>query len=236
MQNASDSGENLQKLLSIGQASEYLGISIDTLRRWEKKGKLVSYRSPGGHRYFRKSDLDKLFGRKYERAVETQPRKRREIKTKDSIQQEAVTQEVLEEKISTGFQILDRPVREVIVPKTTPVRIIKEEIKSFTTFVEDQFSFIPHPNPQIQPSRSQSILEPPAVSSASANQYREILSEGTEKKIFLTTNQIVFIVILVTILILFVVVLLTVTRPSSQELLSPVAYFYQKSYQLKIEN
>jgi len=53
--------------LSIGKASEYLGVSIDTLRRWEKKGRVNAYRSPGGHRYFEKNDLDNLFGKKYSR-------------------------------------------------------------------------------------------------------------------------------------------------------------------------
>jgi len=33
-----------QKKLSIGEASEYLGVSIDTLRRWEKKGKIEPMR------------------------------------------------------------------------------------------------------------------------------------------------------------------------------------------------
>ncbi len=59
------------KLLSIGEASDYLGISIDTLRRWEKKGKVPTYRSPGGHRYFKKLDLENLFGTKYDRFEET---------------------------------------------------------------------------------------------------------------------------------------------------------------------
>lgn len=53
--------------LSIGKASEYLGVSIDTLRRWEKKGRITPLRSPGGHRYFSKEELDKLFGKKYVR-------------------------------------------------------------------------------------------------------------------------------------------------------------------------
>lgn len=57
--------------LSIGDAADYLGVSIDTLRRWEKKEKIKALRSPGGHRYFDKSDLDKLFGTKYERVEET---------------------------------------------------------------------------------------------------------------------------------------------------------------------
>jgi excisionase family DNA binding protein len=60
--------------LSIGKSSEYLGVSIDTLRRWEEKGKLITYRSPGGHRYFKKNELDQLFNTKYERvAPEKQP-------------------------------------------------------------------------------------------------------------------------------------------------------------------
>ncbi len=53
--------------LSIGKASKYLGVSIDTLRRWVAAGKLKTYRSPGGHRYFDKLELDEIFGTKYER-------------------------------------------------------------------------------------------------------------------------------------------------------------------------
>lgn len=53
--------------LSIGQAAKFLKISIDTLRRWDKKGKIKSYRSPGGHRYFLKDDLKKLQNQKYVR-------------------------------------------------------------------------------------------------------------------------------------------------------------------------
>jgi excisionase family DNA binding protein len=55
------------KRFSIGEASEYLSVSIDTLRRWEKKGRISALRSPGGHRYFLKKDLDDLFGKKYTR-------------------------------------------------------------------------------------------------------------------------------------------------------------------------
>ena len=52
-----------QDKLSIGKASEYLGFAIETLRRWDKKGKIRSYRSPGGHRYFLREDLDNLLSR-----------------------------------------------------------------------------------------------------------------------------------------------------------------------------
>jgi len=46
-------------LLSIKAASEKLGISIGTLREWERKGMITSARTPGGHRRY---DVDKLYG------------------------------------------------------------------------------------------------------------------------------------------------------------------------------
>src|SRR3989344_5458052 len=45
-------------LVSIREAAEILGVSIDTLRRWDKSGKLKSIRTQGGHRKYRKSELD----------------------------------------------------------------------------------------------------------------------------------------------------------------------------------
>jgi excisionase family DNA binding protein len=63
------------KRLSIGEASEYLGVSIDTLRRWEKKGRIEPLRSPGGHRYYTQTDLDNLFNKKYTRDEPTIRRK-----------------------------------------------------------------------------------------------------------------------------------------------------------------
>lgn len=48
-----------EKLLTITEASEILGISVDTLRRWDKSGKLVAIRKEGGvHRYYRQKDLE----------------------------------------------------------------------------------------------------------------------------------------------------------------------------------
>ncbi len=45
--------------ISIGKAAEELGVSIETLRRWENSGKIVSERTPKGHRRY---DLSKLRG------------------------------------------------------------------------------------------------------------------------------------------------------------------------------
>ncbi len=48
-----------EKLLTIGQASEYLGVSLNTLRRWDESGKLVAIKKNGGtHRYYREKDLE----------------------------------------------------------------------------------------------------------------------------------------------------------------------------------
>ena len=44
-------------MLSIKEASEFLGVSTDTLRRWEKANKIKSVRTTGGHRRYEKKDL-----------------------------------------------------------------------------------------------------------------------------------------------------------------------------------
>ena len=37
------------KLLMPSQVAEYYGVSINTVRRWVKQGKLASVETPGGH-------------------------------------------------------------------------------------------------------------------------------------------------------------------------------------------
>ncbi len=41
-----------EKLISIREAAEILGVSLDTLRRWDKKGVFSAIKSPGGHRFY----------------------------------------------------------------------------------------------------------------------------------------------------------------------------------------
>jgi putative resolvase len=52
----------MSKLLTIKQASEYLNVSQDTLRKWDKSGKLNSLTTSGGHRRYLQEDLDKFIG------------------------------------------------------------------------------------------------------------------------------------------------------------------------------
>ncbi|MEA3489276.1 MAG: IS607 family transposase [Candidatus Omnitrophota bacterium] len=50
----------MSRLIKIGEAAKLLGVSIQTLRRWEREGELLPDRkSDGGTRYY---DLDRLFG------------------------------------------------------------------------------------------------------------------------------------------------------------------------------
>jgi len=55
------------RYVQIGKAAEILGVSIDTVRRWDKAGKLHSVRLDGKNRYFAISEL--------ERAEESKPLK-----------------------------------------------------------------------------------------------------------------------------------------------------------------
>ena len=50
------------KMLNITQASEYLNVSDDTLRLWDKSGKLKPLKTVGGHRRYRVEDLNKFLG------------------------------------------------------------------------------------------------------------------------------------------------------------------------------
>ena len=49
--------------LRLSEAASLLGISLNTLRRWSDAGKLVCYRSPGGHRRYRRNEIEALLSR-----------------------------------------------------------------------------------------------------------------------------------------------------------------------------
>ncbi len=47
-------------VVSIGEAATTLGVSVDTIRNWEKAGKITALRTPGGIRKFRLSEIQGL--------------------------------------------------------------------------------------------------------------------------------------------------------------------------------
>ena len=52
------------RLLTIKQASTYLNVSQDTLRKWDKVGKLKPLKTAGGHRRYDTDSLDEFLGKK----------------------------------------------------------------------------------------------------------------------------------------------------------------------------
>lgn len=57
--------------LRIGQAAELLGVSVDTIRRWEAGGRLLTIRTPGGQRRIPIEAVSRLLA---ERRKAVQPR------------------------------------------------------------------------------------------------------------------------------------------------------------------
>ena len=44
--------------LTLGQAAKYLGVAQSTIRKWSDQGRLPAFYTPGGHRRYRRRDLD----------------------------------------------------------------------------------------------------------------------------------------------------------------------------------
>jgi len=52
----------MKQLVSIGKASELLGVSIMTLRRWEAQGKIHPVYTQNGHRRYKVADIEEANG------------------------------------------------------------------------------------------------------------------------------------------------------------------------------
>ena len=55
-----------ERLINIKNAAEILGVSKETLRNWDKSGKLISVRTYGNHRRYRLSDILLIIGKENE--------------------------------------------------------------------------------------------------------------------------------------------------------------------------
>ena len=49
--------------LTLGQAAKYLGVAQSTIRKWSDQQRIPAFYTPGGHRRYRRSDLDAFLER-----------------------------------------------------------------------------------------------------------------------------------------------------------------------------
>jgi excisionase family DNA binding protein len=55
--------DNEPDWLTLGQAAKYLGMAQSTIRKWSDNGRLPAFYTPGGHRRYRRTDLDHFLER-----------------------------------------------------------------------------------------------------------------------------------------------------------------------------
>jgi twitching motility two-component system response regulator PilH len=56
-------GPQQPEWLTLGQAAKYLGVAQSTMRKWSDVGRVAAFYTPGGHRRYRRSDLDEFLER-----------------------------------------------------------------------------------------------------------------------------------------------------------------------------
>jgi excisionase family DNA binding protein len=49
--------------LTLGRAAKYLGVAQSTIRKWSDQGRVPAFYTPGGHRRYRRGDLDNFLER-----------------------------------------------------------------------------------------------------------------------------------------------------------------------------
>ncbi|HWH55299.1 MAG TPA: response regulator [Gaiellaceae bacterium] len=49
--------------LTLGQAAKYLGVAQSTIRKWSDQGRVPAFYTPGGHRRYKRGDLDSFLNR-----------------------------------------------------------------------------------------------------------------------------------------------------------------------------
>jgi excisionase family DNA binding protein len=55
-----DTYEQPDDLLPIGDTARLLGVSVPTIRRWESEGKIAGTRTLGGQRRFSRSEIERV--------------------------------------------------------------------------------------------------------------------------------------------------------------------------------
>lgn len=63
-------------MFSVSQTALRLGVCAHTIRRWDKRGFIHCYRTPGNHRRVPLSEVNRLLGKMHRELLETPSRKR----------------------------------------------------------------------------------------------------------------------------------------------------------------
>jgi molybdopterin-binding protein len=94
--------------IRVGKAAELLGVSSDTLRRWEASGKIRTRRSPGGQRLIALADVVRLSGARRAKAEE-----RTAVKQSARNRFEGIITRVEKDRISAVVEVRAGPHRLV---------------------------------------------------------------------------------------------------------------------------
>ena len=57
--NTKDTESNEADLVPIGEAARIFGVTVATVRRWEREGKISAQRTPGGQRRFDRAEIER---------------------------------------------------------------------------------------------------------------------------------------------------------------------------------
>src|SRR5260221_9664104 len=58
-----DTARRETEWLTLGQAARFLGVAQSTIRKWSDQGRVPAFYTPGGHRRYRRTDLDSFLDR-----------------------------------------------------------------------------------------------------------------------------------------------------------------------------
>lgn len=107
--------QDTEEPLRVGQAAAVLGVSVDTVRRWEDEGRITLERSEGGQRLVPMLEVRRL--------LDARPRKRHRIAATSARNQlEAVVTEVVADAAAATVEMQAGPFRLVALTTAESVR------------------------------------------------------------------------------------------------------------------
>ncbi|MGH3008770.1 MAG: response regulator [Gaiellaceae bacterium] len=68
-----EGGRREPEWLTLGQAARFLGVAQSTIRKWSDHGRVPTFYTPGGHRRYRRGDLETFLARSGPGRVQTGP-------------------------------------------------------------------------------------------------------------------------------------------------------------------